>query len=230
MNYGIPYQGSKNRIAKDIIGQLPSGRRFVDLFAGGCAMTDCAMLSGKYQKFLCNDLYPNGAELFKKALEGEFRKPEYFRWVSREEFFEKKDTDPFVKLVFSFGNGGQGYMYSKEREPLKKGFHYAVVYDDWTFLEQYAKDHNWREGLLDTLKKSVEGLACIEERRLSLTRPAYENGLNGFPHNLLHNLGCNNKLNEINERRRVADRFLKHNTDLNPRQCMGQHLSRTDRL
>lgn len=58
MNYGIPYQGSKNRIAKDIVELLPSGKRFVDLFAGGCAMTHAAMLSGKYERFLVNDLYP----------------------------------------------------------------------------------------------------------------------------------------------------------------------------
>lgn len=58
MNYGVPYQGSKNRIAKDIIELLPSGHRFVDLFAGGCAMTHCASLSDKWDKVLSNDKYP----------------------------------------------------------------------------------------------------------------------------------------------------------------------------
>ena len=56
MNFGLPYMGSKNQIAKDIINALPSGDRFVDLFAGGCSMTHCAMLSGKYKCFLANDL------------------------------------------------------------------------------------------------------------------------------------------------------------------------------
>ena len=45
MTYGVPYQGSKSRIAKDIIDQLPTGNRFVDLFAGGCAITHAAILS-----------------------------------------------------------------------------------------------------------------------------------------------------------------------------------------
>ena len=31
----VPYKGSKNAIARDIIGVLPRGKRFVDLFAGG---------------------------------------------------------------------------------------------------------------------------------------------------------------------------------------------------
>ena len=56
--YGVPYRGSKNRIAEDIIALLPTGKRFVDLFAGGCAMTHCALLSDKWESVLSNDLYP----------------------------------------------------------------------------------------------------------------------------------------------------------------------------
>lgn len=56
--YGVPYSGSKNKLAEDIIALLPKGKRFVDLFAGGCAMTHCALLSGKWETILSNDLYP----------------------------------------------------------------------------------------------------------------------------------------------------------------------------
>ena len=35
MNYGLPYMGSKNKIAKKIVELLPSGERLVDLMAGG---------------------------------------------------------------------------------------------------------------------------------------------------------------------------------------------------
>jgi hypothetical protein len=118
-------------------------------------------------------------------LSGEYSKPEYLRWVSREEFFAKKDTDDFVKMCYSFGNDGKSYMYSKELEPLKKGFHYVVVYDDWTYLEQYAKADNWREGLIDELKKSVEGVELTNERRLKLTKPAFDNGIIGFPYGMV---------------------------------------------
>ncbi len=55
MRYGVGYQGSKNRIAKDIINILPSGERFVDLFGGGFAMSHCALLSNKYNKVLYNE-------------------------------------------------------------------------------------------------------------------------------------------------------------------------------
>lgn len=197
MNYGVPYQGSKNRIAKDIVGLLPEGQRFVDLFAGGCAITHAAILSGKYKRFLCIDLYPHGSNLFKNALNGEYSKPEYLRWISREEFFAKKDTDEFVKLCYSFGNGGTTYMYSKELEPLKKAFHYAVVFNDWAYLEQYAKENNWREGLIDELKKSVEGIDDVNERRLKMTKPAFDNEIIGLPHNRLQHLEHINRLESL---------------------------------
>ena len=35
MRLGMPYKGSKNAIARDIIDILPAGDVFVDLFAGG---------------------------------------------------------------------------------------------------------------------------------------------------------------------------------------------------
>lgn len=201
MTYGVPYQGSKSRIAKDIVGMLPSGHRFVDLFAGGCAITHAAILSGKYEKFLCNDFYPCGSNLFKNALNGEYSKPEYLRWVSREEFFAKKDTDDFVKLCYSFSNCGKTYLYSRILEPLKKGFHYAIVFDDWTYLEQYAKENNWREGLLDELKKSVEGIEICEERRFNAERCARETGLQEHNQTILVHILRKKRLDDINERR-----------------------------
>ena len=63
-SYGVGYQGSKNRIAEKLMNVLPNGNRFVDLFSGGCAMTHCAMMSGKYNEYLCNDLYPHAQNLF----------------------------------------------------------------------------------------------------------------------------------------------------------------------
>lgn len=39
MRYGLPYQGSKNKIAEWVISNLPKAEHFYDLFAGGCAVT-----------------------------------------------------------------------------------------------------------------------------------------------------------------------------------------------
>lgn len=32
--YGIPYKGNKSKIAEEILSELPSGKRLVDLFGG----------------------------------------------------------------------------------------------------------------------------------------------------------------------------------------------------
>ena len=56
ITYGLPYMGSKNSIAKNLIKQLPRRENFYDLFCGGGAMAHRAALSGKYKHIYCNDL------------------------------------------------------------------------------------------------------------------------------------------------------------------------------
>lgn len=116
--YGCPYKGSKSSIAEWVVDHLPSADVLVDVFAGGCAITHCAALSGKFKKIIVNDI-GSGPELFRRALNGEYSADE-MEWVSREEFFEKKESDPFIKYVWSFGNNGNTYLYSKEIQPYKK--------------------------------------------------------------------------------------------------------------
>ena len=59
MNYGFPYMGSKSKIADWVIDQLPSGKRLVDLFGGGGAITHCAVESKKWQQVVYNELNPD---------------------------------------------------------------------------------------------------------------------------------------------------------------------------
>lgn len=110
MTYGVPYQGSKNMIAKGIIEVLPSGHRFVDLFAGGCAMTHAALASGKYDCALTNDKFPvRGVDLFKMAVNGEFDDPKYLRLVGHDEFYERRYIDPWMIAIFGW-NGVELYF------------------------------------------------------------------------------------------------------------------------
>lgn len=53
MNYGLPYQGNKSRIAERLGKCLPPAGTFVDLFCGGCAMARWRLglaLNGKSRK------------------------------------------------------------------------------------------------------------------------------------------------------------------------------------
>ena len=130
-SWGLPYMGSKNSIAKDIVNALPRGERLVDLFAGGCAITDYALKNtNKFSRFLVNDLNGWSPQMYVKALAGGFKDEE--RWISRQDFFRLKDTDPYVKLCFSFGNNLKDYMYSTELEPYKRALHHIIFWEDYT--------------------------------------------------------------------------------------------------
>ena len=110
MNYGLPYQGSKNRIAKRLVEALPAAPVLYDVFCGGCAVTHAAMLSGKYQQFVVNDLRGWLPAAFQKAIHGGYAHED--RWISREDFERLKSTDAYAAMCFSFGNNARTYMYA----------------------------------------------------------------------------------------------------------------------
>ncbi len=124
--YGIPYTGSKQKMADEIVGLLPSGKRFVDLFGGGFAMSECALLSGKYESVFYNEKNPIVVDAIHKAISGEFQEY-YSRFVSREEFAETKETDGIVSLCGSFGNNVvASYLYGERVENDKLAGHEFV--------------------------------------------------------------------------------------------------------
>lgn len=124
-SYGIPMQGSKSRIADKIIDLLPSATHFYDLFGGGCTLSHAALLSGKFQHVHANDI-TDSVVLFKDAMEGNLAKYEPERFRTREDFEAEKDTNPFVRIVYSFGNGQTSYLYSRQIEGYKRAVHEMI--------------------------------------------------------------------------------------------------------
>lgn len=150
MRYGVPYRGSKNKIAQWVISNLPAGDTLVDLFAGGCAVTHAALLSGKWNHIVANDI-GDAPQLFMDAVHGKYANEK--RWISREDFHRLKDSDPYVSLCWSFGNNRTDYLYSKEIEPWKKALHYARVFGDASLLREFCVDEkNCRIERLDQLQ------------------------------------------------------------------------------
>lgn len=127
--------GSKNTIANWVIEHLPPSGHFYDLFCGGCAVTHAAMLSGRWEKFTINDInfMP---KFFIDAVAGKYRDEK--RWISRDDFFKLKDTDPYVAVCWSFGNNMSNYLYCKEIEPWKKALHYARLFGDMSLLREFG--------------------------------------------------------------------------------------------
>ena len=114
MRYGAPYRGSKNTIAEWVVSNLPPAETLVDLFAGGCAVTHAAMMSGKFDRFVANDL-TDAPQVFVDAINGEF--DGYATVPTREEFLASDDYA--LRLMYSFGDNCKDYLWSKELEPIK---------------------------------------------------------------------------------------------------------------
>lgn len=132
--YHLPYQGSKQKIACDLLGVMlqkkPKAKYFFDLFGGGGAMSLCASDNGLITHY--NEINKNMVGLLKTCLDGIPK--EWLRWVSREEFNARKGEDSieaeFIRRIWSFGNGGDSYFYSKEKEFWKEKGHRVIVEND----------------------------------------------------------------------------------------------------
>ena len=157
MKYGLPYKGSKNKLAERIVSLLPKRTHLIDLFCGGCAVSHAALLRNKYEHIHINDINWMCPTLFIDALNGKYQNET--RWISREDFFRLKDTDPYVAVVWSFGNNLRDYLYSKEIEPLKKAIHYAIFFHDYSLGEELGYDLSF-----------IEPISNIERRYASVKK------------------------------------------------------------
>ena len=162
MNYGLPYKGSKNRIAKKILDVLPAAPVLYDVFCGGCAITYAAMLSGKYSRVVANDINGMIPHAFETAITGGFKNED--RWISREEFRRLYLSDPYVAICFSFANSLKDYCYASDLEPYERALHYAIFWKD---------TGPWRElcpETADALKAAVESETDRHKRRIKAGR------------------------------------------------------------
>lgn len=165
MQYGLPYKGSKSKIADWILEYLPSGENFYDLFTGGGAMTHAAILSGKYQNIYANDVN-DAVSLLGEVIREDWT-PSY-NWLNREEFKKTRSYNAFNRIVYSFGNNQKDYLYSKEIEPYKEAMHEAIVNDNYEPLENLKID----DKVICEIKRAMCGNTDINVRRISACRVA----------------------------------------------------------
>ena len=141
MRYGVPYQGSKNSIAREIVRFLPAAGTLIDICAGGCAITHAALelcegIAPKWARIISNDINPMPGKLFRDAIDGKYAHET--RWISREDFHRLKGSDPYVAYCWSFGNNASDYLYAEEVEPWKRAVHYARVLGDREPLREFG--------------------------------------------------------------------------------------------
>ena len=210
-NYGLPYMGSKNKLAEEIVNFLPQKKVLVDLFGGGGAISVCASQSGKYEKIIYNELNSLISETFQKAINGEYENER--RWVSREEFEKLKKTDGYVAICFSFSNNCNTYMYGPKIEPYKRAYHYAIVFDDFGPFNELFDDET-----TEKIKKSVEGITDLKERRIK-----FSHALGDYILSLekCEPLGSNEKLDTVKYTVDVHPTYIGH---------VNQHLQYKERF
>lgn len=131
---GIPYMGSKRRIAPDLIqfmaSKNPEARHFYDLFGGGGAMSFAALQSGHFESVHYNELNSAVVALLEKILTDGVT-DELYQWVGRERFFELIKGDDWqaglAQTCWSFGNDQRTYLYGRKVEPAKRFAHKEVM-------------------------------------------------------------------------------------------------------
>lgn len=167
--YGLPYQGSKNRIAEWVIDHLPPADTLVDLMAGGCAVSHAALLSGKYKHVIANDI-TDTAFIFDAAMRGEM--DGYATVLTRDEFHTVKATDTLGSILYSFSNNRSNYLYGADLEQLKTAATSMVLAPSIherrlayrRFLTMLDKHIRAEGGVKDNLKHldSVQGVERVQ--------------------------------------------------------------------
>ena len=158
--YGVSYKGSKSKIVDKLAEVIPYRGidNFYDLFAGGCAVTHKMYLEGRYKHYYANDIDGQALRLFCDGLKGKYANET--RWISREDFFNLKDCDPYVSCCWSLGNNQRDSLYSRAIEPYKKACHYAIVFNDFSLLRQFYPS------VSEACEITLKGITDIHERRI----------------------------------------------------------------
>jgi hypothetical protein len=136
-DYGIAYMGSKAKIAASIALNFPPAENFYDLFGGGFAMSHYMLerKANRYKHFHYNEIKADVVDIVKRAISGKFNYSRFKpAWVSREEFYARKETDVYIRCIWSFGNNQSSYLFGPDIEAYKGSMHQAVVFDEFDDL------------------------------------------------------------------------------------------------
>ena len=175
-NLRIPYMGSKNKIAIDLLREMlkvkPKAKYFYDLFGGGGSMSFTASQIGLKTHY--NELQTSLVNFIdyifnriKKGLKGQYGlfPDDFYNFIDREEFMKLKEEDSikgqFARICYSFGNNQRTYLFG-DIEETKHLAHNVVMFK----CEKSLKELN---NLLDTDIKT-SNLPTWNGRRLDFVK------------------------------------------------------------
>ena len=114
-SFGLPYMGSKNETAENIVSMFPRSRRLLDLFGGGASVTHAALVSGRFEQVVYNDLDPLMVDMLNRLMTDPLPP---LRFVGRDEFKERYKVDPMVFFCWKFPGAHPEYLFSPGSEKL----------------------------------------------------------------------------------------------------------------
>ena len=177
-NLGLPYMGSKRKLAPEIIRHIlsknPECKYFYDLFGGGGAISFIALQYPQINQVFYNELNTGVTELLKK-IQREGITPEFYQWIDRETFNNNKNNNDWFgglcKVIWSFGNNQITYLFGPDIENYKKNYHLVVIENKnkipemIEFIENYIFDkYGIKEKCILEMPKSKN----YQDRRLEI--------------------------------------------------------------
>ena len=177
--FGIPYQGSKYRLLKQIFPYFLKSKNFYDLFGGGFSVTHFILKKypSYYENYYFNEPREGIIDLIQDSIKGKYSYENFKpKFIDRETFFKEKEKSAYIRMSWSFGNNGCTYLFGKKIEIYKKALHNAAVFNEYD--EIYLKEFN--------NEKMPKDLKDIKERRLWIRRKVKE--LKGHPFKRLEQL------------------------------------------
>ena len=131
---GLPYMGSKRKIANEIVNYILKKNKdvkyFYDVFGGGGAISFEAIQKHQIKKVFYNEFNGGVVSLLKDIRDNGIT-DKYYQFIDRQTFLDNKDKDDFLgglcKVVWSFGNNQKDYIYGKDTEADKKLLHNVII-------------------------------------------------------------------------------------------------------
>ena len=186
---GLPYQGSKKKVAKKIVEIIKQNfgadKTIYDVFGGGGAITAECLINGLDVKYNDHCSFISSALLTVINSNREWLKTLI---ISREEFFkirakqEKTLDDELKLLVNSFGNNRRSYLYGKSFSDAKYNLAVEILAKHDVF-SGYKQTETYRDAARSSDAQQLQQLQRLQRlerlqqlqqlRRLEVTNNDY---------------------------------------------------------
>lgn len=157
-NYGLPYMGSKSKIAPYLcdymINRHPNRHIFIDCCCGGGAMLDYITQKYPFISVLANDLDKNIIDClkaFKNGSMSDYLLDYGYRWLDRDtykQYLEEYKDNGIIQTIlisaWTFGNKNNDkstYLYGKDIELQKELLTNLLLYGNDDNLSNYYYKH-----------------------------------------------------------------------------------------